>query len=117
MAAAAFLFGFYLLLVGSKIVVALLAARSRNILTGGTYRAIMRVLAFLLVIFAILLLREGFKQLRLVQPSFPKQGVEFPVAQVIRSAKEEPPGCRGVKALPRPLGTCWSSSPERSGAK
>jgi threonine/homoserine/homoserine lactone efflux protein len=66
MAAAAFLFGFYLLLVGSKIVVAVLVARSRNFLTGRTYHALMRVLALLLVVFAVLLFREGLKQLALV---------------------------------------------------
>ena len=43
--AAAFLFGFYLLLVGSKVMVALLAGRSRDLLAGQPYRVVMRVLA------------------------------------------------------------------------
>jgi len=61
--AAAFLLGFYLLLVGSKVLVALLAGRSRNLLTGRSYRVAMRVLAVLLALFGLLLFREGLKQL------------------------------------------------------
>jgi threonine/homoserine/homoserine lactone efflux protein len=61
---AAFLFGFYLLLVGSKVMVALLAGRSRNLLAGRPYRVAMRVLAVLLALFALLLFREGLKHLR-----------------------------------------------------
>ncbi len=61
--AAAFLIGFYTLLVGSKVLVALLAGRSRNLLAGRPYRVVMRVLAMLLVFFAVLLFREGLKHL------------------------------------------------------
>lgn len=61
--AAAFLFGFYLLLVGSKVLVALLAGRSRNLLAGQPYRVGMRVLAVMLAMFAVLLFREGLEQL------------------------------------------------------
>jgi len=61
--AAAFLFGFYLLLVGSKVVIALLAARSRDLLAGRPYQVVMRVLAVLLGLFALLLFREGWRLL------------------------------------------------------
>ena len=61
--AAAFLFGFYLLLVGSKVLVALMAGRSRDQLAGRPYRVVMRVLAVLLGFFAVLLFREGLKYL------------------------------------------------------
>lgn len=64
--AAAFLFGFYVLLVGSKIGVALLAGRSRHLLAGRGYRVTMRVLAVLLATFALLLFREGLKHLGLI---------------------------------------------------
>ena len=57
--AAAFLTGFYLLLVGSKVAIALLAGRSRTLLQGRPYRVTMQVLAVLLGIFALLLFREG----------------------------------------------------------
>jgi len=61
--AVAFLFGFYLLLVGSKVLVALMAGRSRDLLAGRPYRVVMRVLAMLLGFFAVLLFREGLKLL------------------------------------------------------
>ncbi len=64
--AGAFLFGFYLLLVGSKVSVALLAGRSRDLLTGRGYRVSMRILAVLLVCFGLLLLREGLKHLEVL---------------------------------------------------
>ena len=64
--AAAFLFGFYLFLVGSKVGVALLAGRSRDLLTGQPYRVAMRVLAVLLGVFALLLFREGLRHLRVI---------------------------------------------------
>ena len=64
--AVAFLFGFYLLLVGSKVMVALLAGRSRNLLAGRPYQAAMRVLAVLLALFALLLFREGLKHLAVI---------------------------------------------------
>jgi threonine/homoserine/homoserine lactone efflux protein len=64
--AAAFLLGFYLLLVGSKIGVALLAGGSRDLLAARPYRFAMRIVAILLGVFALLLFREGAKQLGLV---------------------------------------------------
>jgi threonine/homoserine/homoserine lactone efflux protein len=63
LAAVAFLFGFYLLLVGSKVLVALMAGRSRDLLAGRPYRVVMRVLAGLLGVFALLLFREGLRLL------------------------------------------------------
>jgi threonine/homoserine/homoserine lactone efflux protein len=61
--AALFLSGFYLLLVGSKIGLALLAGRYRDVLSGNAYRVTMKLLAVLLAIFAVLLFREGWKHL------------------------------------------------------
>ena len=63
---AAFLFGFYLLLVGSKVMVALLAGRSRDLLAGRAYGVAMRVLAVLLALVALLLFREGLKHLAVI---------------------------------------------------
>jgi threonine/homoserine/homoserine lactone efflux protein len=59
-AAASFLGTFYLLLVGTKIGLALLADRSRHFLTQTTYRVILRSLAVALAVFAFLLLFEGW---------------------------------------------------------
>jgi threonine/homoserine/homoserine lactone efflux protein len=66
LAAAAFLFGFYLLLVGSKVFIAVMAGRSRGLLAGRPYQATMRVLAVLLGVFAFLLFREGFRLLGMI---------------------------------------------------
>jgi hypothetical protein len=51
--ATAFLFGFYLLLIGSKVGVALKAGRSRDLLAWRHSRAIMRVLAMPLAFYAL----------------------------------------------------------------
>jgi threonine/homoserine/homoserine lactone efflux protein len=64
--AAVFLFGFYLLLVGSKLGVALLAGRCRDLLAGRPYRVVMRILAVLLAMFALLLFRKGLKLLAVI---------------------------------------------------
>ena len=61
--AVAFLFGFDRLLVGAKVGIAVVAGRSRDLLAGRPYRITMRVLAALLVLFAVLLAREGLKLL------------------------------------------------------
>ena len=64
--AVAFLFGFYLCLVGSKVLVALLAGRSRGLLDGRLYRIVMHVLAVSLVAFGLLLFREGARHLAIL---------------------------------------------------
>jgi threonine/homoserine/homoserine lactone efflux protein len=64
--AGAFLCGFYLMLVGSKVLLALMAARSRQFLAGRPYRVLMRILAVLLGIFAIPLFREGLRLLAVI---------------------------------------------------
>jgi threonine/homoserine/homoserine lactone efflux protein len=63
LAALAFLCGFYLLLVGSKVLLALLVARSRAVLAGRPYRVVLCLLGVLLGFFAVLLFREGLKSL------------------------------------------------------
>lgn len=59
LAAAAFLSGFYLMLVGSKVLLALLVGRSRNRLKRLPYRAVIRVLAVLLGFFSVLLFAQA----------------------------------------------------------
>jgi threonine/homoserine/homoserine lactone efflux protein len=63
---AAFLAGFFACLVGSKIVLALLAARSRRFLAGRGYRLLMRLLGVLLAFYAVVLLRDGAAMLGLM---------------------------------------------------
>jgi threonine/homoserine/homoserine lactone efflux protein len=62
-AAAAFIIPFYVLLVGSKIVVAMISGRSRNLLSSRYYRIIIRTLGLVLMGFGVLFLRDGFKYL------------------------------------------------------
>lgn len=62
LAAAAFLIAFYLLLVGSKVLLALAAGRSRKFLQGPMYRLIMYVLGGLLALFAVLLICDGIQR-------------------------------------------------------
>ncbi len=61
-----FLLGFYLFLVGSKVVLAILVGKSRAFLTGKAYLWTMRFLGCLLGAFAVLLLKEAFSLLRIV---------------------------------------------------
>jgi len=56
-----FFLSFYSLLIGSKIVVAILVERSRTFLTNKVYIWIMRILGFSLLIFAALFIYDGIK--------------------------------------------------------
>jgi len=58
-AAAAFITGFYLLLVGSKVILALVVARSRTVIRGRVYIWIMRGLGVVLCLLALMLLKDG----------------------------------------------------------
>jgi len=62
LAAGAFLGVFYLLLVGSKVLLALIVGRSREFLNGRPYRLILQCLGALLAGFAVLLLRDGWRR-------------------------------------------------------
>ena len=55
-----FIIGFYLCLIGSKILIAWLVARSRSFPGSQAYVYINRLLGFALVAFALLFLRDGF---------------------------------------------------------
>ncbi len=60
-AAIAFLGSFYLFLVGSKISLAMITGKSRHFIGGRIYLAIMRLLGILLLLFALLLLRDAIR--------------------------------------------------------
>lgn len=64
LAAAAFLSGFYTCIVGSKVLLAVLAGKSRRLLSGKVYQYVMRGLGVLLLVFAFLLLEDGCELLR-----------------------------------------------------
>lgn len=61
-AAGAFLGAFYLFLVGIKLLVALVAGRSRDFLKGRAYRLIMLALGLMLAVFAVLLVVDGVQR-------------------------------------------------------
>lgn len=62
----AFVLSFYLLLVGSKMVLVVLVGRFKTFLSSRVYRLVMRFLGMMLVVLALLLFREGLKLLRIV---------------------------------------------------
>lgn len=61
LSAASFVAGFYLLLAGSKITIAVLTGRYRSLLQGNAFIYTNRLLGILLLFFAIILLRDGFR--------------------------------------------------------
>ena len=65
-AAIGFVFLFYLLLVGSKVVLAVLVARSRSFLTGRGYIWTMKGLGLMLCVLALFLVKEGLVLLGLI---------------------------------------------------
>ncbi len=62
----AFMGSFYVLLVGSKILIALLVGKSRSFLMGKGYIYTMRLLGVALCALAMILFRDGFKLLGLI---------------------------------------------------
>jgi threonine/homoserine/homoserine lactone efflux protein len=65
-ATGAFILSFYLFLIGSKVLLALLVGKSKSFLTGNWYRYTLRFLAVLLCIFAAVLIREGLNLLKVI---------------------------------------------------
>ena len=65
-AALFFIGSFYMLLVGSKIFLAVLVGKSRSFLQGNTYVLTMRLLGVVLIILAGILFRDGFHLLNIL---------------------------------------------------
>lgn len=63
----AFIAGFYVFLVGSKMLLAVLVGRSKSFLSGRVYRYIMRFLGLALGVLALLLFRDGLNLLGVIQ--------------------------------------------------
>jgi len=64
--AVSFIAGFYVFLVGSKVLIALLVDRSKNFLKSRTYIYIMRATGIILLCFAILFFKDGLGLLGLI---------------------------------------------------
>ncbi len=65
-ASLAFIMSFYVFLVGSKIVLALLTGKSKSFLKGNIYIYTMRFLGLVLCLLAIVLFRDGLKLLEVI---------------------------------------------------
>lgn len=63
----AFLGGFYALLIGSKMVLAMAVARSKKFLGGKAYLAVMRILGLALWVLAVFLFHDGLQLLGLFE--------------------------------------------------
>ncbi len=63
LATVSFVGSFLLLLVGSKVILAMVVERSRTFLKGRVYIWVMRILGALLIIFSMVLFRDGFELL------------------------------------------------------
>jgi threonine/homoserine/homoserine lactone efflux protein len=66
-AAVAFVCGFFVCLVGAKVLLAVLAGRSRHLLGARGFSGLLRTLALLLLLFAVLLFRDGLGLLGIVR--------------------------------------------------
>lgn len=60
LAPALFILSFYLLLVGSKVLLAMVVGKSRAFLTGKAYLFALRLLAVMLLVFGLVLIKESF---------------------------------------------------------
>jgi len=61
LASVLFIAGFYVFIVGTKIMVAYLSDKSKKILSSKSYIVIVKVLGFILLLFSIILIKDGFK--------------------------------------------------------
>lgn len=66
LSAVLFVLGFYICLVGSKITVAVIVDKSKTFLTSNIYIYIIRILGLVLLIFAIMFVKEGLTLLNVV---------------------------------------------------
>jgi threonine/homoserine/homoserine lactone efflux protein len=69
LAAVAFIIGLYTCLIGSKILLAVLVARSRSFLKSRAYVNVNRALGVALAVFAFLFLRDGLRYLGVISQS------------------------------------------------
>jgi threonine/homoserine/homoserine lactone efflux protein len=61
-----FLSGFYICIVGAKITIAILTATANTFISGKTYIYIIRLLGIVLIVFALLFIKEGLEKLHMI---------------------------------------------------
>lgn len=61
-----FIFGFYVCLIGSKIIIAVIISKTKTFLQSKYYILIIRLLGFVLLVFSIFLIKESLVQFKLI---------------------------------------------------
>ncbi|MDY6801109.1 MAG: LysE family translocator [Bacteroidota bacterium] len=61
-----FVIGFYVTIIMTKAVVAYLSDKSKNFLSGSSYIIVIKILGFVLLFFAIILIKDGFSFLNIM---------------------------------------------------
>ena len=59
-----FIVGFYLMLTGSKVIIVLLVDKSKNFINNNWYEIVLKILGILLIIFAIMFIKDGITYLK-----------------------------------------------------
>ncbi|MFO7829989.1 MAG: LysE family transporter [Bacteroidales bacterium] len=66
LSAVLFVMGFYIFIIATKIVVAYISDKSKNVFSGGSYIIVIKILGFVLLFFAIILIKDGFNFLNII---------------------------------------------------
>ncbi|MEA2106671.1 MAG: LysE family translocator, partial [Bacteroidota bacterium] len=61
-----FVIGFYVTIIMTKAVIAYLSDKSKNFLSGSSYIIVVKILGFVLLFFAIILIKDGFSFLHIM---------------------------------------------------
>ena len=56
-----FVLGFYIFIIGSKIAIAVISEKTKNIFSNSTYITIIKILGVILVVFAVVLVKDGLE--------------------------------------------------------
>lgn len=61
-----FVMGFYVTIITTKVVVAYISDKSKRIFSGSSYLIIVKILGFVLLFFALILIKDGFKFMNII---------------------------------------------------
>ena len=61
-----FVLGFYIFIIGSKIAIAIISEKTKNIFNNSSYLILIKVLAIFLIVFAIILIKDGLEFFALI---------------------------------------------------
>ncbi len=61
-----FVMGFYVTIITTKVVVAYIADKSKRIFSGRSYLIVVKILGFVLLFFALILIKDGFKFMNII---------------------------------------------------